>query len=142
MKRKSYDLGLSNPAFNESFSETFYDTSEKNHYSETFYQNKWYGFKRPEEDQRFEYIYEEETRTSKWLKNLYVKIGVVISAVLLYDFYAYWKRKRASSAASSIYESQDGSYNPEEPLTPTERYVLERMADRETQSDPDGPEEA
>lgn len=98
-KRQSYDLGLTNSAFSESAQNTYSDTQQSNDYTNNFYRNKyspvlsrWYGFKKPKDDMRFDFMYEQESQLTKLLKNVYFKIGLVLVIVFAFDMVRYSKR--------------------------------------------------
>lgn len=54
---------------------------------------RYYNYKRPEDDLRFEYMHKPtEDSLSKLVKQHYFKVLAVIATILAYDFYWYLQR--------------------------------------------------
>lgn len=54
---------------------------------------RWYNYKRPEDDLRFEYTRKPtEDSLSRLARQHYFKALVVIGVIVAYDFYWYWQR--------------------------------------------------
>ena len=54
---------------------------------------RYYNYKKPEDDLRFEYMHKPtEDSLSKLVKQHYFKLLVVLGIIVAYDFYWYMKR--------------------------------------------------
>ena len=49
-------------------------------------------FKKPEDDLRFDYLYERESELGKLLKNVYFRVALVLGLVVGYDLYQWLQR--------------------------------------------------
>ena len=133
-RKQTYDLGLTNPAFTEEDIQRHSQNIKENNYSRTFYLNKltlwlirWYNFKKPEEDLRFEYTEKtQETWIGKAFGNLYFKIGFVLAIIIGYDLSQYLKKKRVEDFNAT--KEKIFGYDQEltEDLKKIEEYVLAR----------------
>ncbi|EAR84415.2 DnaJ domain protein (macronuclear) [Tetrahymena thermophila SB210] len=101
-KRQIYDLGSINPNFNQSATDEdfskYYD-EESNRQRRPYWQNKWYGFKKPtnEEDLRDRYQdfakYQKEDQEWAW-KSIILKLSIIGGVFVAFDILRYYKQQK------------------------------------------------
>ena len=81
-KREIYNLSLKNVHFRESeafFYEDYYQNTDSNKQYKEYYSNKWYGFKKPDENLQDEYFERKNKNNQEEIviKSILLRFGLI-----------------------------------------------------------------
>lgn len=142
-KRQIYDLGTSNPEFNEAASEEdysrYYEEQRGAAQRRSYWQNKWNGFKKPqncEDDLRdvFENHAKNQRVAEEWAwKAVIIKLGVIAGVFVVFDALRYYRTQKHKQLIDLkkeilVAQFQDNSSTIDEEGNTLNDYISVRIA--------------